>query len=85
MLGLTGVTYGGIGERSGLPPTQTELDNVAPALSAAAVHAKRLGVVFGIVPVNRYESHLINTGWQAVEFINKSGQITSSSTLIPTT
>ena len=72
-LALTGVTYGGIGERSGLPPTQTELDNVARALSAAAAHAKRLGVEFGIEPVNRYESHLINTGWQAVDMIERVG------------
>ena len=72
-LALTGVTYGGIGERSGLPPTQPELDNVARALAAAAAHAKRLGVEFGIEPVNRYESHLINTGWQAVEMIERVG------------
>ena len=29
---LSGVTYGGIGERSGLPPTQAEYDNIARAL-----------------------------------------------------
>ena len=72
-LALTGVTYGGIGERSGLPPTQTELDNVARALGQAAAHAKRLGVEFGVEPVNRYESHLINTGWQAVQMIERVG------------
>ena len=72
-LALTGVTYGGIGERTGLPPTQTELDNVARALAAAAAHAKRLGVEFGIEPVNRYETHLINTGWQAVDMIERVG------------
>ncbi len=70
---LTGVTYGGIGERTGLPPTQTELDNVARCLSAAASHAKRLGIGFGIEPVNRYETHLINTGWQAVDMIERVG------------
>ena len=36
---LTGVVYGGIGERSGLPPTKAELDNVTRALEAAAAHA----------------------------------------------
>jgi D-psicose/D-tagatose/L-ribulose 3-epimerase len=72
-LALTGVTFGGIGERSGFPPTQRELDNVAVALGAAAAHAKKVGVAFGIEPVNRYESHLINTGWQAVEMIEKVG------------
>ena len=70
---LTGVTFGGIGERSGLPPTEAELDLVARCLSAAAKHARGLGIAFGIEPVNRYESHLINTGWQAVAMIERTG------------
>jgi len=70
---LTGVTYGGIGERSGRPPTQTELDKVARCLSQVAAHAKRLGVGFGIEPVNRYENHMINTGWQAVAMLERVG------------
>lgn len=70
---LSGVTYGGIGERTGLPPTERELDNVARALAAAARHAKARGLQFGIEPVNRYETHLINTGWQAVAMIEKVG------------
>lgn len=70
---LSGVVYGGIGERSGQPPTQAELDNVADALSRAAKHAKSLGLLFGIEPVNRYETHLLNTGWQAVEMIERIG------------
>ena len=70
---LTGVTFGGIGERSGLPPTERELDNVARCLAAAAKHAKRLGLAFGIEPVNRYESHLINTGWQAAQMLDRVG------------
>ena len=70
---LSGVVYGGIGERSGLPPTKAELDNVTRALEAAAAHAKTLGLLFGIEPVNRYETHLLNTGWQAVEMIERIG------------
>lgn len=70
---LSGVTYGGIGERSGVPPTDAEYDNVARALDAAARHAKSLGIAFGIEPVNRYENHLINTGWQAKQMIEKIG------------
>jgi D-psicose/D-tagatose/L-ribulose 3-epimerase len=72
-LALSGVTYGGIGERTGLPPTQKEYDNVAKALTAAAKHAKSKGILFGIEPVNRYENHLLNTGWQAVEMIERVG------------
>ena len=72
-LALSGVTYGGIGERTGVPPTQKEYDNIAVALTAAAKHAKTRGILFGIEPINRYENHLINTGWQAVEMIEKVG------------
>ncbi|MGD1887865.1 MAG: sugar phosphate isomerase/epimerase family protein [Cohaesibacteraceae bacterium] len=70
---LTGVTYGGIGERSGMPPTEAELDNVARCLEEAAKHAKTLGIAFGIEPVNRYETHLLNTGQQAVEMVERVG------------
>jgi D-psicose/D-tagatose/L-ribulose 3-epimerase len=70
---LSGVTYGGIGERSGVPPTETEYDSVARALGPAAKHAKSRSLLLGIEPVNRYETHLINTGWQAVEMIERVG------------
>jgi D-psicose/D-tagatose/L-ribulose 3-epimerase len=72
-LALTGVVYGGIGERTGNPPTEQELDNVAKALSEAASYAAKRGVGLGIEPVNRYETHLLNTGWQAVEMIERIG------------
>ena len=70
---LSGVTYGGIGERTGVPPTKAEYDNVARALGPAAKHAKSRGLLFGIEPVNRYETHLLNTGRQAVEMIERVG------------
>lgn len=70
---LSGVTFGGIGERTGLPPTRRELDNVARALTAAARHARNLGLQLGIEPVNRYETHLINTARQAVDMVEKVG------------
>lgn len=70
---LSGVTYGGIGQRTGVPPTMAEYDNIARALAAAAAHAKSRGILLGIEPVNRYENHLINTGWQAKWMIEKVG------------
>ena len=70
---LSGVTYGGIGERTGEPPTERELDNVARAIEAADAYAKSLGLRFGIEPVNRYETHLINTGRHAVDMIERIG------------
>lgn len=72
-LALSGVTFGGIGERTGVPPTQKEYDNIAKALTAGAKHAKSRNILFGIEPVNRYENHLINTGWQATEMIERVG------------
>jgi len=70
---LTGVTYGGIGERTGSPPTQGEMDNVARTIEAAARQAEALGLLFGIEPVNRYETHLLNTGQQAVDLVECCG------------
>ena len=70
---LSGVTFGGIGERTGHPPSETELSNVARTLEAAASYAKSIGLLFGIEPVNRYENHLINTGWQARDMIERVG------------
>ena len=70
---LSGVTYGGIGERTGVPPTQKEYDNIARALESAARYAGEKGIAFGIEPVNRYENHLINTGWQARDMVEKVG------------
>lgn len=70
---LSGVVYGGIGERTGVPPTQKEYDNIAKAMTAVAKHAKSLDLELGIEAVNRYENHLINTGWQIVELIERVG------------
>jgi D-psicose/D-tagatose/L-ribulose 3-epimerase len=72
-LALSGVTYGGIGQRTGFPPTTREKDNIARVLEATAKHARSRGIQLGIEPVNRYENHIINTGWQAVEMIEKVG------------
>ena len=70
---LSGVIYGVIGERTGLPPTVAEIDNVVRVMDASAQYAKSLGLHLGIEPVNRYETHLLNTGWQAVEMIRRIG------------
>lgn len=70
---LTGVTFGGVGQRTGAPPTATEIDAVARVLEEAAKYAAQKGLRLGIEPVNRYDSHLINTGRQAVELIERIG------------
>jgi D-psicose/D-tagatose/L-ribulose 3-epimerase len=70
---LSGVIFGGIGERTGQPPTEGELDNIAKALTVAAKRAKKLGVELGVEAVNRYENHIINTAAQAVALIERIG------------
>ncbi|PKA39598.1 D-tagatose 3-epimerase [Rhizobium sullae] len=70
---LSGVIFGGIGERTGVPPTQGEYDNIARALQAAAKHAQSKGIELGVEAVNRYENHLINTARQAVDMIERVG------------
>lgn len=70
---LSGVIYGGIGERTGVPPTQGEYDNITRVLSAAASHAKRFGIELGVEAVNRYENHLVNSAQQAVDVVERVG------------
>ena len=70
---LAGVTYGGIGERTGKPPTEGEKGNVARALDAAARHARARGVGLGIEAVNRYENHILNRGVDLREMIERVG------------
>lgn len=70
---LSGVIFGGIGERTGVPPTEKEYDNIARALQAAAKHARTRGIELGVEAVNRYENHLINTAQQAVDMIERVG------------
>ena len=72
-LALSGVTFGGIGERTGQPPTESELDNIAKALTVAARQAKKRGIELGIEAVNRYENHIINTAAQSVSLIERIG------------
>lgn len=71
--GLTGVTYGYIGERTGEGPKQAELDNIAKCFEVAGAYAKSKGLTLGIEAINRYETHLINTGAQAAAMVDRIG------------
>ncbi len=72
-LALCGVIYGGIGERTGMPPTQSEIDNIAKVMTVAARQARARGIELGVEAVNRYENHIINTAAQAVALIEQVG------------
>jgi D-psicose/D-tagatose/L-ribulose 3-epimerase len=66
---LGGVTYGALGYRSGKPPQPGEYANLVKALKPAAKHARNLGMTLGVEPCNRYETHLLNTGAQALTLL----------------
>jgi D-psicose/D-tagatose/L-ribulose 3-epimerase len=70
---LSGVTYGAIGQRSGAPVTQRELDGIARLLDRVSKTARGLGMKLGIEPCNRYETHLLNTAKQSAEMIERVG------------
>lgn len=71
---LCGVTYSTLGWRSGSPPREEELANIARALKPVARHAAGLGMTLGIEPCNRYETHLLNTAAQAVAMLERIGE-----------
>lgn len=70
---LSGVTYTTIGKLSGAPPTEPEYATIVKSLQPVAAHAKSLGLGLGLEPCNRYETHLLNTGQQCVDLIERIG------------
>jgi D-psicose/D-tagatose/L-ribulose 3-epimerase len=71
---LGGVTYSTLGWRSGLPRTEEELANIVKLLKPIARRAGEYGMIIGIEPCNRYETHLLNTAAQSVEMIERIGE-----------
>ena len=71
---LGGVTYSALGWRSGLAPTEQELANIAKALKPIARRAAEYGMLLGIEPCNRYETHLLNTTTQSLAMIERIGE-----------
>jgi len=70
---MSGVIYGGIGQRTGVAPTEAEKDATARVVEKAAAYAKTLGMDYGLEAVNRYENHILNTAEQAVEMVERVG------------
>ncbi len=71
---LGGVTYSCLGYKSGKPPTEQEYANIATALKPVARRAADWGMVLGIEPCNRYETHLINTAQHGLDMIARIGE-----------
>ena len=70
---MSGVLYGGIGQRTGVAPTEAEIDATARVVQKAAAYAAELGMEYGLEAVNRYENHILNTADQAVSLCEKVG------------
>ncbi|MBO0903772.1 sugar phosphate isomerase/epimerase family protein [Jiella sonneratiae] len=70
---MSGVIYGGIGQRTGVAPTQGEIDATARVVAKAAAYAAKLGMDYGLEAVNRYENHILNTAEQAVDLCERVG------------
>ena len=68
---LCGVTYSTLGWKSGERPTEAEYDNMAKALRPVAKKAREYGMVIGLEPCNRYETHLLNTAEQTLRFMER--------------
>ena len=71
---LGGVTYSTLGWRSGRPPEEAELANIATALRPVARRAAEYGMLLGIEPCNRYETHLLNTAAQSLAMLDRIGE-----------
>lgn len=70
---LSGVIYGGIGQRTGRRPTEAEYDATARVVEKAAAYARSKGMGYGLEAVNRYENHLLNSADQAVRLCERIG------------
>lgn len=70
---LAGVLHSGIGVFSGAVKTAKEQEIVVQVLSAAASHAKGLGITICIEPINRYESYVCNVASDVLTVIDQVG------------
>lgn len=73
--GITaGVNYAASGYHTGLPRTGQELEWSVEYMKKAAAYARQCGILIAVEPVKRFESHLINTAKQALDYITLVGE-----------
>ena len=68
---MGGVLYSAL-KKYDKPPTKDGLNYSIEIIRDLCNQAKNVGINIGLEPVNRYESNLINTAAQAMDFINLS-------------
>ena len=69
---LGGVIFSALGPYSEMP-TQKGRENSQAVITRLAEKAKAAGITVGLEFVNRYESNLLNTSAQTVEYIKETG------------
>lgn len=69
---MNGVSYGLFGRPEG-PPTREAFERSAASLGAVADYAHSRGVTMTFEVLNRYETAMLNTAQQALDFIAASG------------
>lgn len=71
---LTGVIHSAM-RKYLAPATEAGVEHSQQVLGRLASRGRQLGVVVGIEVVNRYESNVVNTARQAVEFAAAAGRV----------
>lgn len=67
------VTPNPVGKTRPLAPRASELEWAVEAVRSAGEYAAQAGVLLAIEPINRYETYLINSGEQALDFVRQVG------------
>lgn len=70
---LCGPLYHPVGQLPGRPPTDAELESCAIGLRVVARRAADLGVTLALEPLNRFETHFLNTIGQGLRLIEAVG------------
>ena len=71
---LAGVIYAGWGCLSGKPPTEDEWNWSVEVMQEACTYGKETGdVTFAVEPVNRFETHFLNTAETGVRYARAVG------------
>jgi len=68
---MGGVLYSAL-KKYDRPPSKDALNNSVEIIRNLSDQAINMGIIIGLEPVNRYESNLINTASQAMDFIKLS-------------
>lgn len=70
---LAGPYYQVLGQFTGLPPSEAELEHAAEVHRVIAPVAAAAGISCAIEPLNRFEAHLLNTCGQAAAYVARVG------------